>query len=190
MKKLVIALATALAVPAAATAQDPQSAALLAEQTERMKAFEWQEGLWRGDATFQTPNGPFEMVQVERVGPFLGGSVKIVEGRGYDKDTGEAVFNALGIIKWHNELGEYRFHTFAQGRSGVYPVELTETGYNWWIEAGPMTMRYETTFTDGVWHEVGYRIMGDAEPVQFFEMKLRRVGDNDWPGPVPMNVGQ
>lgn len=189
MLKLLL-VAASLMFAGAAHAQDPQSAALLAEQTEKMKAFDWQEGLWRGDASFQTPSGPFEMVQVERVGPFLGGSVKIVEGRGYAKATGEAVFNALGILKWHPDLQAYRFHTFAQGRSGVYPVELTDEGYNWWIEAGPMTMRYETTFKDGVWHEIGYRIMGDAEPVNFFEMKLQRVGDNDWPGPLPMNIGE
>ena len=36
--------------------------------------------------------------------------------------------------------------------------------------------------------EVGDRIMPGKEPVRFFEMNLKRVGDTDWPagGAIPM----
>jgi hypothetical protein len=45
-----------------------------------------------------------------------------------------------------------------------------------------MTIRYSATIKDGVWHEVGDRIMPGKEPVRFFEMKLKRIGDSSWPG--------
>ena len=44
------------------------------------------------------------------------------------------------------------------------------------------------TLADGTWTEVGDRIMPGRPPVRFFEMRLRRVSDSDWPaanGPGP-----
>jgi len=35
---------------------------------------------------------------------------------------------------------------------------------------------------DGRWTEVGDRIAPGRDPVRFFEMKLQRVGDSEWPG--------
>lgn len=37
------------------------------------------------------------------------------------------------------------------------------------------------------WHEVDDRVVEGREPQRFFEMKLQRVGDTDWPGgnPIP-----
>lgn len=44
-----------------------------------------------------------------------------------------------------------------------------------------MTIRYSADVKGGVLHEVGTRILPGKEPVQFFEMDVRRVGDTDWP---------
>jgi hypothetical protein len=30
-------------------------------------------------------------------------------------------------------------------------------------------------------HEIGERIVPGGEPVRFFEMTLKRIGDTDWP---------
>jgi len=58
----------------------------------------------------------------------------------------------------------------------------------WEIPAGPMTIRYTAVIKDGGWLEVGDRIIPGKEPVRFFEMNLKRVGDSDWPvsGTIPM----
>lgn len=37
------------------------------------------------------------------------------------------------------------------------------------------------TIKDGTWHEVGERIEPGKEPIRFFEMTLKRVGDTGWP---------
>jgi hypothetical protein len=50
-----------------------------------------------------------------------------------------------------------------------------------------MTIRYTAVIKDGTLREVGDRIVSGKEPVRFFEMNLKRVGDTDWPaaGAVP-----
>lgn len=47
---------------------------------------------------------------------------------------------------------------------------------------GLMTLRYTAVVKDGTWHEVGDRVVPEKEPVRFFEMTLKRVGDSSWPG--------
>lgn len=43
------------------------------------------DGVWRGDGWTVLGNGQKHSVtQTERIGPFLGGSVKVIEGRGYE----------------------------------------------------------------------------------------------------------
>lgn len=37
------------------------------------------------------------------------------------------------------------------------------------------------TIKDGAWREVGERIFPGKEPVRFFEMNLKRIGDTSWP---------
>ena len=40
-------------------------------------------------------------------------------------------------------------------------------GFVWEIPAGPMTFRYTAVVRNGVWREVGDRIVPDKEPVRF-----------------------
>lgn len=50
-----------------------------------------------------------------------------------------------------------------------------------------MTIRFSGTVKDGVWHEIGERVVEGQEPVRFFEMNLKRLGDSAWPaaGAIP-----
>lgn len=171
--------------PAARQPPDPQK--LLAAQREAMSRLSMLHGTWRGPAVTTTPDGhTHEVIQTERVGPFLDGTLLVVEGRAYAAD-GSVPFNAMGVISYDAMRRGYRMRSYAQGFAGDYDVEVTPTGFRWEIPAGPMKMRYEAKVTDGTWTETGERIVGDAPPVKFFEMKLRRIGDTDWPaaGPVP-----
>jgi hypothetical protein len=180
-------LALAVGVPAHAAAQGFDPAAALAAQRAAMAPLSFMDGVWRGTAWTLLQSGQrHEITQTERIGPFLGGSVKVLEGRGYDPD-GTVTFNAFGTLSFDPATRAYTLHSYAQGRSGDFVLTPTADGYVWEIPAGPMTIRYTAVVRDGAWREVGDRIMPGREPVRFFEMNLRRVGDTDWPaaGAVP-----
>ena len=181
--------AVALAATGPLAAQTPPNPqALIAAQRQAMVPLARMDGIWRGSAWTITPNGRHEITQTERIGTFLGGSVRMVEGRGYNAD-GTVGFNALGIIAFNPATSSYTMSSWAQGYSGVFPFRPTADGYVWEVPAGPgAIVRYTATISDGAWREVGERVAGTAKPVQIFEMNLRRVSDTDWPaaGAVPM----
>ena len=187
MRTALAAAFASLALTAAAQApQDP--AALQAAQREAMAPLAYMDGTWRGPAWTLLPNGEKRTVtHTERIGPFLGGTVRVIEGRSY-VDSGAVGFNALGIISFDPAKKAYNLHSYAMGHTGDFPLVRKPDGYTWEIPAGPgTTIRYEATVKDGTWVEVGDRHSGDKPPVRFFEMKLQRVGDTDWPAgnPVP-----
>ena len=179
-----LSLATLVALLgwAAATAQPADTAALLASQVEAMRAFAMLDGTWRGPATVTQPDGSrLSFVQTERIGPFLGGSVRVIEGRGYDA-AGAVRFNALGIVSYDPATRAYTLHSHAQGHVGDFAFVPTGDGYRWEIALGPATLRYVATVRDGELHEVGDRIVAGREPLRIFEMRLKRLGATDWPG--------
>ena len=177
------------AFTSAAFAQAPgDPAPLLAAQREAMKAFAAMDGVWRGPAWTLLPSGEKrEVVQTERIGPFLQGTVRVVEGRAY-RDDGNVGFNALGIISYDPAKKAYNLRSYALGHSGDFALKPTADGYTWEIAQGPDALiRYTATIKDNTLREVGERIAGSRPPVRMFEMTLTRIGDSDWPAanPVP-----
>jgi hypothetical protein len=187
---LVLAATLTLSVPAAALSQpgfDPVAA--MTAQREAMRPLAPLDGVWRGPASSVLPNGQTHtLLQTERIGSFLDGTVKIIEGRGYTA-AGDVGFNAFAIISYDPARRAYSLRTYAQGRSGDYALTPTPDGYRWEIPAGPMTVRYSIVIKDGEWREIGERITPGKPPVQFMEMNLKRIGDSAWPaaGAIPMN---
>lgn len=175
-------LLTALALPAAVRAQGrPDSAALLTAQKAALAKLSFMDGVWKGSAWTILPSGEkHTLTQTERVGPFLDGAVKVVEGRGYEAD-GKLAFNAFGTISYDPAKNAYTMHSYAMGYVGDYVLTPTAEGFTWEIPAGPMTIRYTATIAGGRWVEVGDRIVPGQEPVRFLEMNLERVGDTGWP---------
>ena len=174
-----------LGSPASAQAPDPGR---IAAQKQAMASLTFMDGVWRGPAWSLGPSGRHEVTQTERIGPFLGGSVKVIEGRGYNAD-GSVGFNALGIISFDPTTSHYTLRSYALGRSGDFPLELKPDGYVWETPAGPgAVIRYTATITKDHWREIGERVAGQSPPMQIFEMNLTRVGDSGWPAadPVPM----
>lgn len=165
----------------------PDPAAVIKAQREAMAPLAFMDGVWRGPASTILPSGEkHDVTQTERIGPFLDGSVKVLEGRGYNAD-GTVGFNAFGTISFNPTTHKYTLHAYAEGNVGDFALTPNGDGYVWEIPAGPMTIRYTCVVKDGVWHEVGDRIVAGKEPVRFFEMKLKRVGDTTWPagGAIP-----
>lgn len=171
---------------AAQPRQDP--VATVAAQRQAMAPLARMDGVWRGPAWSVTQAGRRELMQTERIGTFLEGSVRVIEGRGYNAD-GTIGFNALGIISFNIATNSYTISSWAQGRNGVFPFRPTADGYEWEVPAGPgITIRYTATVTADTLREVGFLIRGEAPPMQIFEMNLRRIGNTDWPGAgaIPM----
>ena len=185
MRRTITALALLVCSPAAAQAPDP---ARITAQKQAMVPLAMMDGVWRGPAWTMLPSGRHEVTQTERIGPFLGGSVKVIEGRAYNAD-GSVGFNALGIISFDPTTSHYTLHSYALGQSGDFPLELKPDGYVWQIPTGPgAVIRYTATITKDHWREVGERVAGTSPPMHIFEMNLTRVGDSGWPSadPVPM----
>lgn len=159
----------------------PDPAATMASQREAMLRLAFMDGVWRGPAWTILPSGEKHTItQTERIGPFLDGSVKVIEGRGYDPD-GKVTFNAFGIISYNPNTRAYTLRSYAQGQVGDFTLTPSADGYAWEIPAGPMVIRYTAVIKDGAWREVGDRIAPGKDPVRFFEMNLKRVGDANWP---------
>lgn len=159
----------------------PDPVAVIAAQREAMALLAGLDGVWRGPAWSILPNGEKrELTQTERVGPFLDGSVKVIEGRGYDA-AGKVAFNAFGTISYNPANKTYTLHSYAQGNVGDFVLKVTVDGYVWEIPAGPMMIRYTAVIKNGTWHEIGERIMPDKEPVRIAELNLKRIGNTTWP---------
>ena len=188
ISKWSLCLVSMFAVPSIAVAYEPQDPAkLIGAQKAAMAPLDLMNGVWRGTAWTILPSGEkHTATHTERVGPFLDGSVKVMEGRAYNAD-GSVPFNAFGTISFDPATKAYTMHSYAMGHVGDFPLTLREGGFTWEMKMGPATMRYTATIKDGKWNEIGERIMSGQEPMRFLEMNLERVGDTDWPsaGAIP-----
>lgn len=181
------AIARAGAATGRAAAAQPDPTPILEAQREAMKALARMDGTWRGTARTMMPTGEWEtLTQTERVGTFLDGTVRVIEGKGYLED-GTVGFNALGVISYDPASKSYAMRSYAMGRKGDYPVEATENGFGWRIEQPGFLIEYSATLEDETWTEIGERVLPDGRRMKFFEMTLERLGDCDWPaaGAVP-----
>ena len=182
-RRHMLVAALSLGIASVAPAQGrPDPAALIAAQRDAMKSFAFMDGVWRGPAWTLLPSGAkHEITQTERIGPMLDGSIKVIEGKGYEAD-GRSGFNAFATISFDMTAKVYRFRSHAQGMAGDFVITPTADGYVWEIPAGPqMTIRYTAVVKGEDFHEVGDRVVPGQPPLRIFEMRLKRVGDTTWP---------
>lgn len=177
-------LAANLAVAGLAAAQSPDpalAAARMKEQSAALAPLATMDGEWRGEAWFLDRSGKkTTLVQTERVGSMLDGSVKVVEGRGFDGDT--QVFNAFAAISYDPDKKAFSMRSYTRGYQGDFPIEVTADGFIWSMPAGPNAqIRYTATIKDGVWVEKGEYAPNGGKAVQFMELTVKRVGDTAWP---------
>lgn len=146
-----------------------------------MARLAFMHGVWVGEGHGVNRDGtPYAVTQTERIGPMLGGDILVIEGRGYNAD-GTTGFNAFGVISWDSRANKYEFRSYAQGYSGTFPFEATDTGYVWETPAGRGVMRYTADVTATTFHEVGELVVEGQPPRRSFEMTLTRRSDTDWP---------
>jgi hypothetical protein len=185
MKQVVCRTLAVLALVAAGTtpvaAQAPDTPALLAAQRQAMLPLAALDGQWRGTARIFLPDGKTrELVQTERVGPMLGGTVKVIEGRGHGAD-GSLDFNAFAVISYMPASGRYSFNSWAQGMKGEFNFEPRPDGFVWTMNFGRVSMRHTAVVQGDTWTEVGERLVEGQPPVRTVEMTLRRIASTDWP---------
>ena len=120
---------------AAQPRQDPAS--MVAAQRQAMAPLARMDGVWRGPAWSITPAGRHDITQTERIGTYLGGSVRVIEGRGYNAD-GTVGFNALGVVSFDPATNSYTISSWALGHNGVFPFRVTADGYAWEVPAGAL----------------------------------------------------
>ncbi len=106
-------LATTIASSPASAQNLPDAASLIATQKAALEKFSRMDGVWRGPAWTILPSGEkHNITQTERIGPLLDGSIKLVEGRGYEPD-GRVSFSAFGVISYNPESKNYRIRSHA-----------------------------------------------------------------------------
>ena len=178
MRKMLIAgLGLALITSMPGAAQVAHTAALSAQKTALDNFAGWMaRGV--GRPLRKGPGGEHRVTQTERIGPMLGGTVRVIEGKGFNPGRQRRLQRLCGRCHGTTQKQAYNFRSYAQGRSGDFVIRPTADGYIWKIPAGPVTIRYTATLKDGTWTEIGERIAPGQPPLQFFEMHLRRVGDS------------
>lgn len=176
-----LAVVLCLWSPLIVWAAGPANERLQQQQRAALERLQQYDGIWRGDATVYNADGStLQLIQTERVGPLLGGTLRVIEGRGY-MPNGTLTFNAFAVISFTPSTGRYTFRSYAQGYAGDFPLEVSDDGFSWSIQTGSATLRYTSTNRGGVWTEVGERLEAGKPPQKTFEMQLRRVSNTDWP---------
>ena len=144
-------------------------------------------GEWVGEASGFSQAGPYAITQTERVGPILDGDAVVIEGRGYS-DAGDTMFNAFAVVSKTGADAGWEMRSYAQGRAGTFPFELTENGYVWSVPAGPNArMIYTATFDGDVWQQTGVYTPATGKPRQTFQMTLTRTAETNWPAGNPVS---
>ena len=184
-KKFAIIVAAAFAACsstfAPVQAQTGADEARMEEQREALAPLvSMLQGHWRGTAETRTPAGAASLIQTERVGPMLDGTIVVIEGRGHAAD-GTMPFNAFAVVSFDPDKDEYRIRSWANGRGGDFPLWLTDTGFRWEIPAGPATIRYVATVEGNSWREIGTYEREDMEPMTIVDMTLEKIGETEWP---------
>lgn len=180
-----LAACAILAAPAAAAAQTLLPAGT-EEQRQAMRTLDWMDGEWVGEAKIlMGPGAGTAHPHTERIGPMLGGSIKVIEGRTVEAD-GTVSFNAFAVVSWDDAADRYVMRSYANGQAADFPLEATADGFRWTTPSRGGEMRYVTTFRDGEWVETGDFVMPGREPMRVIELRLRRRGDTGWPAADPV----
>lgn len=150
-------------------------------QRQAMQALAWMDGEWRGTATARVGRDETRTLpHTERIGLTLGGSIRVIEGKSYNPD-GTTAFNAFAVLSWDDAAGRYMMRSYANGQAVDLPLEGDARGFRWTVPSRGGELRYATTFQNGEWVETGDYVMEGRPPMRVIDMRLRRVGDTDWP---------
>ena len=115
------------------------------------------------------------MVQTEDAQYRLDGLLLIIEGMGRNKSDGKVALQALGIISYDDQSGEYRMRAFNDGRYMETGVKLAETGkgITWGFVVGETKTSSVLRINDkGEWTELHQITIGSQPTRKFMELRV------------------
>jgi hypothetical protein len=163
------------AEPAKAVVQEKSAPSKrIVAQQQAIKALPLADGEWRGPSRKKSKDGWVEMLQTQRVSTLLGGTVRVVESKGFEK-SGELTYEAFAVISFDPDAKAYAMRSYSNGRVRDYLVTATDDSFGWKVEAGPdLAIRYENTLKNGVWTQTATRLPAKGEPETYLEFSLKR----------------
>ena len=155
---------------------------LQTKQQSAMQALAFLDGEWVRPAEAHERTGTFRMTQTERVGTLLDGTVRLVEGRAFDKE-GKTLFNAFAVISYDVQSSRYVITSYASGYTTATELMVNPDGFEWEVPAGPgAKMHFSAVVKNGTWTEVGDYLGADGAKKRTFQMTVKRSGNSKWPG--------
>jgi hypothetical protein len=147
-------------------------------QRAAMRKLRFLVGEWSGEASVLRGPGQFlELAQTESAQFKLDGLVLVIEGVGRTKADGKLVLQALGLISFDDETGNYKIRAFNDGRWLETEVKLADGGnsISWAFALGEFKTRTVMRINeDGEWTELGELVIGDRPPQKMMDLKVRR----------------
>jgi hypothetical protein len=136
-------------------------------------------GDWGGEATAFTQAGQMKLWQSEWIRPKLKGQILAVEGMGrrlLASGPADTLFNAWATIEWTAEKGYMMKSVTLDGRSGEFPLTVSDSGFVWGIDlpqGGKVryTMRLSPS---GEWMENGQYTRDGSTWYPVMDMRLKR----------------
>lgn len=196
MLRTTIVAAVCLLFAAPVSGQDPRSSetiAALGAKRAAMTKLLLYDGVYTGTWTSFPLGGGRSLggTTVHRVGPFLGGTVKLMEGRNYLVD-GAMVFNGMMILSFDARTGKYPLRIYANDRVIDTEAVMNSGGYYFDVPTPAQSSfrRINIFVTARQWNERVDFHDGNKPAVKEAELILNRVGESDWPlgrpNPTPM----
>jgi hypothetical protein len=151
-----------------------------AARRKAMEKLAFLVGDWGGEATAMVAGGQqLKMWQVEWVRPKLKGQILAVEGMGRRLLAGgpaDTLFNAWATIEWTPEKGYMMKSTTMDGRSGEFPLTVSDSGFVWGIDIpSGGKVRYTMRLTPaGEWSENGQYTRDGTTWYPVMDMRLKR----------------
>ena len=142
-----------------------------------MSALSFLIGKWKGEARLLRGPGEFvEMIQTEDAQYRLDGLLLVIEGIGRSQIDGTPVLQALGVISFDDETGEYRMRAYNDGRWLETEVRLAkgEKAITWGFSLGEFRTHSRLTINEqGEWTELTELTIGSQPPRKLMELAVR-----------------
>ena len=179
---MIVLVASATAAMAAGN-PGAQMQEMVQQQTAAISAVGFFTGTWTGDGWIQMGPQRETFKETETCGPYLGGALMVLEGKGVDTgNPAHVVHHALAVMSWNAQKDEYDFRSYSPPFAGTFPGKLVSPGVFVWSMDGPMgQMKYTITIKDGLWSETGERSADGKTWSPFFAMNLKRSSTAGWP---------
>ncbi len=142
---------------------------------DEMKKLNMLVGQWEGSGWHQQgQNERLEYKQIEHIESKLNGTLLLVEGKGYVKDS--LFFNALAMFSYNAKDKNYRIEShLSDGKATVAKGNFNDVGkFIWSFDVPQGKIRYTMTLTTTTWSEYGEYSSDGTQWWKFMEMNLTK----------------